>query len=60
LGGRGRWISKFKASLAYKVSSRTDRAIQRNAVLEKKKEKKRGVLCTIYGNTFESLDRINH
>jgi hypothetical protein len=35
LGGRGRWISEFKASLVYKVSSRTARAIQRNHVLKK-------------------------
>jgi hypothetical protein len=40
LGGRGRWISEFEASLVYKVSSRTARAIQRNPVLEKKKKKK--------------------
>jgi hypothetical protein len=39
LGGRGRWISEFKASLVYKVRSRTARAIQRNPVSEKKKEK---------------------
>jgi hypothetical protein len=39
LGGRGRRISEFKASLVYKVSSRTARAIQRNPV-SKKKEKK--------------------
>jgi hypothetical protein len=32
LGGRGRWISEFEASLVYKVSSRTARAIQRNPV----------------------------
>jgi hypothetical protein len=32
LGGRGRQISEFKASLFYKVSSRTARAIQRNPV----------------------------
>jgi hypothetical protein len=32
LGGRGRHISEFKASLVYKVSSRTARAIQRNPV----------------------------
>jgi hypothetical protein len=31
-GGRGRWISEFKASLVYKVSSRTARATQRNHV----------------------------
>jgi hypothetical protein len=32
LGGRGRRISEFEASLVYKVSSRTARAIQRNPV----------------------------
>jgi hypothetical protein len=35
LGSRGRWISEFEASLVYKVSSRTAKAIQRNPVLEK-------------------------
>jgi hypothetical protein len=34
LGGRGRWISEFKASLVYKVSSRTAKDIQRNPVLK--------------------------
>jgi hypothetical protein len=42
LGGRGRWISEFKASLVYRVSSRTARATQRNPVSEKKKRKKTG------------------
>jgi hypothetical protein len=32
--GRGRWISEFEASLVYKVSSSTARAIQRNLVLK--------------------------
>jgi hypothetical protein len=32
LGGRGRRISEFKASLVYKVSSRTARDTQRNPV----------------------------
>jgi hypothetical protein len=47
LGGRGRQICEFKASLVYKVSSRTARAIQRNPVSKtnkqtnKKKKKKR-------------------
>jgi hypothetical protein len=42
LGGRGRQISKFEASLVYKVSSRTARAIQRNPVSKKtKKERKK-------------------
>jgi hypothetical protein len=36
LGGRGRQISKFKASLVYRVSSRTARATQRNPVLKNK------------------------
>jgi hypothetical protein len=31
-GGKGRRISEFEASLIYKVSSRTARAIQRNPV----------------------------
>jgi hypothetical protein len=33
LGGRGRQISEFEASLVYRVSSRTARATQRNPVL---------------------------
>jgi rare lipoprotein A (peptidoglycan hydrolase) len=32
LGGRGRWISEFEASLIYRVSSRTTRTTQRNPV----------------------------
>jgi hypothetical protein len=40
LGGRGRRISEFEASLVYKVSSRTAKAIQRNPVSKKKKRKK--------------------
>jgi hypothetical protein len=35
-GGRGRRISEFKASLVYKVSSRTARTIQRNPVSKNK------------------------
>jgi hypothetical protein len=37
LGGRGRRISEFKASMVYKVSSRTVRAIQRNPVSKNQK-----------------------
>jgi hypothetical protein len=40
LGGRGRQISEFVASLVYKVSSRTARAIQRSPVSEKNKKQK--------------------
>jgi hypothetical protein len=36
LGGRGRQISEFEASLVYRVSSRTDRVIQRNPVSKTK------------------------
>ena len=39
LGGRGRRISEFEASLVYRVSSRTARAIQRNPVSGGKKNK---------------------
>jgi hypothetical protein len=41
LGGKGRWISEFEASLVYRVSSRTARATQRNSVLKKKKEERK-------------------
>jgi hypothetical protein len=41
LGGRGRRISEFEASLVYKVSSRTARATQRNPVSKNQKKKKK-------------------
>jgi hypothetical protein len=41
LGGRGKWISEFEASLVYRVSSRTARATQRNPVSKNKKEKEK-------------------
>jgi hypothetical protein len=40
LGGRGRQISEFEASLVYQVSSRTARATQRNPVSKNQKIKK--------------------
>jgi hypothetical protein len=40
LGGRGRRISEFKASLVYRVSSRTARASQRNPVSKNKNKNK--------------------
>jgi hypothetical protein len=51
LGGRGRLISEFKASLAYRVSFRTARATQKNPVLKKtktktKQDKPRGIKKT--------------
>jgi hypothetical protein len=36
LGGRGRQISEFEASLVYRVNFGTARAIQRNPVLKNK------------------------
>ena len=41
MGGKGRWISELEASLVYRVSSRTARAIQRNPISKKKKTKKK-------------------
>jgi hypothetical protein len=38
LGGRGRRISEFEASLVYKVSSRTARATPRNPVSKSQKQ----------------------
>jgi hypothetical protein len=37
VGGKGRRISEFKASLVYRVSSRTAGATQKNPVSKKKK-----------------------
>jgi hypothetical protein len=41
LGGRGKQISEFEASLVYRVSSRTARATQRNPVSENKTNKQK-------------------
>jgi hypothetical protein len=46
LGKQGRQISEFKASLVYKVSSRTARAIQRKPVSKNRKKKKPTTLQT--------------
>jgi hypothetical protein len=39
LGGKGRWISEFEASLVYRVSSRIARATQRNPVWKNKNKR---------------------
>jgi hypothetical protein len=44
LGGRGRWISEFEASLVYKMSSRMARAAKRNPVSKNQKKKKKSCL----------------
>jgi hypothetical protein len=51
---KSRQISEFKASLVYKVSSRTARATQRNPVLKNQKKKKKG-LSIIMPNLFQAL-----
>jgi hypothetical protein len=64
LGGRGRQISKFEASLVYKVSSRTDRAIQRNPVSKTKTKTKKTitficlVLCHELQRSKDNLDEL--
>jgi hypothetical protein len=55
LGGRGRQISEFEASLVYKVSSRTARAIQRNPV-SKNKNKNKNKKFVYINLTQEILD----
>jgi hypothetical protein len=40
LGGRGRQIPEFEASLVYRVSSRTARTTQRNPVSKNRKTEK--------------------
>jgi hypothetical protein len=41
LGGRGREISEVKASLVYRMSSRTARATQRNPVSRRRRRGRR-------------------
>jgi hypothetical protein len=50
LGGRGRQISEFEASLIYKVSARTARATQRNPVSKKQtKNRQEGLVRWLNG-----------
>jgi hypothetical protein len=66
LGGRGRRISEFEASLVYRVSSRTAKATQRNPDSKKKKKKEtamfpKGVLkCTELSSTNSKFLWNNH
>jgi hypothetical protein len=46
LEGRGRRISKFEASLVYRMSSRTAKDTQRNPVFEKQKQKQKNQTTT--------------
>jgi hypothetical protein len=52
LEGRGPWIFEFKASLVYRVSSRTARATERNLVLKNKKQKTKTITAK---KNFSSL-----
>jgi hypothetical protein len=47
LGGRGRRISEFEASLVYKVSSRTALDTQRNLVSREKKRRMQKTTATL-------------
>jgi hypothetical protein len=47
LGGRDRRISKFEASLVYRLSSRTARATQRNPVSKNKNKEKKEIRISI-------------
>jgi hypothetical protein len=49
LGGRGRWISEFEASLVYRVSSRTARTTEKNPV-SKKQNKVALVMVSVYSS----------
>jgi hypothetical protein len=51
-GGRGRRISEFEASLVYKVSSRTARALQRNPVSKNQKPKPKTKTTTTKKNSM--------
>jgi hypothetical protein len=53
LGGRGRQISEFEASLVYKVGSRTARAIYtEKPCLENKKQKQKNLQKLIINQTY--------
>jgi hypothetical protein len=59
LGGRGRRISEFKASLIYRVSSRTARATQRNPVLKNKNKQQQKMSSVKYILFILLVDRID-
>jgi hypothetical protein len=52
LGRRGTWISEFKASLVYRVSSRTARATQRNPVSKNKTKQKKKLILAAWKPVF--------
>jgi hypothetical protein len=65
LGGRGRWISEFEASLVYKVSSRTARAtekpcLEKTTTTTTKKKKKKKKKNNQPNQTKNQLDHIKY
>jgi hypothetical protein len=62
LGGRGRGISEFEASLVYRMSSRITRATQRNPISKNKSVLL--ILCivvlSLYGEKSEEIIIINN
>jgi hypothetical protein len=60
LGGRGRQISEFEASLVYRVSSRTDRATQRNPVSKKNQKPKTHTQKVALVMIFITATKSNH
>ena len=51
LGGRGRWISEFKGSVVYRVSSRTAREkprLKKTKFRKPKKKKKKKVVYRVH------------
>jgi hypothetical protein len=48
LGGRGRRISEFEASLVYKVSSRIARATKKPCLEKPKKKKKKNLVLSVW------------
>jgi hypothetical protein len=60
LGGRGRRIFEFQASLVYKVSCRTSRAIKRNHVSKKQKQKQKQKTTTTTTTTKRKNKKNNN
>ena len=59
MGGRGRRISEFEASLVYRVGSRTARATQRNRVSKKQNKSLFFILRAQIKSFSETLFEIN-
>jgi hypothetical protein len=57
LGGRGRWISEFEASLICRLSSRKARATQKNPVSKKTKKTKQNNNNNNNKNTKKEVPR---